>query len=183
MNAFVLFCVCSGETGSAKEKKASINGTSDGGSATPASATAASGGKNNRGSGRPGRGRHRSRGANGAGRSRSAQSARGDMEFMTDFVAPIFSAGLADYGSQDSAFVTPYVGQAIGGVGLGHVISNVALLIPASTTTNGYGNVAHQPHAKAGGDAVVVKELVRKQVYVLLDTFRMPSSRFRTPTN
>jgi len=121
-------------------------------------------GKNNRSSGRPGRGRHRSRGANGAGRFRSSQLIRGDMEYVTDFASPIFSAGLADYGSQESAFVTPYVGLAVGGVGLSHVPSNVALIVPASVAANGYNAAASQPHIKPIGDAVVVKDLVRKQV-------------------
>ena len=110
--------------------------------------------RNNRASGlgRSGRGRHRSRG-NALGRSRSAPRGDGIIEY-SDFMAPIFSAGLADYGTQDSPFVTPYVGMAIGGVGLGHVPTNVALLVPA----------ALQPHSKSVGDASVVKDLVRKQV-------------------
>lgn len=111
--------------------------------------------RNNRGvsgSGRSSRGRHRSRG-NALGRSRSAPRGDGIIEY-SDFMAPIFSAGLANYGTQDSPFVTPFVGLAVGGVGLGHVPSNVALLVPA----------ALQPHTKAVGDASVVKDLVRKQV-------------------
>ncbi|EFX64864.1 hypothetical protein DAPPUDRAFT_304229 [Daphnia pulex] len=111
--------------------------------------------RNNRGMsgpGRAGRGRHRSRG-NALGRSRSTQHGDGIIEY-SDFMAPIFSAGLADYGTQDSPFVTPFVGMAVGGVGLGHVPTNVALLVPA----------ALQPHSKAVGDASVVKDLVRKQV-------------------
>ncbi|KAK4019727.1 hypothetical protein OUZ56_001736 [Daphnia magna] len=111
--------------------------------------------RNNRGmsgSGRAGRGRHRSRG-NALGRSRSAPHGDGIMEY-SDFMAPIFSAGLADYGTQDSPFVTPFVGMAVGGVGLGHVPTNVALLVPAVL----------QPHTKSVGDASVVKDLVRKQV-------------------
>ena len=111
--------------------------------------------RNNRGvsgSSRSGRGRHRSRG-NALGRSRSAPRGDGIIEY-SDFMAPIFSAGLANYGTQDSPFVTPFVGMAVGGVGLGHVPTNVALLVPA----------ALQPHSKAVGDASVVKDLVRKQV-------------------
>ena len=89
------------------------------------------------------------------------------MEYITDFAAPIFSTGLADYGSQESAFVTPFVGMAIGGVGLSHVPTKVALLVPAAAVANGYGSAAahgQQQHPKVTGDVSVVKDLVRKQV-------------------
>lgn len=107
--------------------------------------------KNNRGSGRAGRGRHRSRGS-ALARSRSAP--RDGIIDYTDFIAPVFTTGLADYGAQDSPFVTPIVGMAVGGVGLSHVPTNIALLVPAPL----------QLHSKPVGDASVVKDLVRKQV-------------------
>jgi len=106
-------------------------------------------------SARSGRGRHRSRG-NAAGRSRSAPRGDGSLgsEF-SDFIAPFLSTGLADYGTQDSAFVTPFVGLAVGGMGLGHVPNVTAMLVP----TNGFT----QPQQPTG-DSTVVRDLVKKQV-------------------
>lgn len=89
------------------------------------------------------------------------------MEFTTEFGAPVFANGLADYGSQESAFVTPFVSMAVGGVGLSHVPTNVALLVPAAAVANGYGSAAaaqQQQHPKVSGDVTVIKDLVRKQV-------------------
>ena len=67
---------------------------------------------------------------------------------------PSFTTGLADYGTQDSAFVTPFVGLAVGGVGLAHV-PNVAMLIPSSGYSQQQSN---------GAEVAVIKDLVRKQV-------------------
>lgn len=74
-----------------------------------------------------------------------------------EFVTPIFAAGLANYGAQDSPFVTPFVGMAIGGLGLAHVPTNVALLVPSAL---------HASSKSTATDANAVKGLVRKQVYV-----------------
>lgn len=85
--------------------------------------------KSSKGS-RSGRGRHRSRG-NASSRSRSLTRGEGMPEYA-DFIAPIFAAGLANYGAQDSPFVTPFVGVTIGGLGLAHVPTNVAILVPSA---------------------------------------------------
>ena len=76
-----------------------------------------------------------------------------------EFVTPIFAAGLANYGAQDSPFVTPFVGMAIGGLGLAHVPTNVALLVPSTMQASSKSPVS---------DGNALKDLVRKQVYVCL---------------
>lgn len=142
----IFISIVKGDNGPAKDKK---NGTPE-----PSGQ-----GKNNRNSNRSSRGRHRSRGGP-LSRPRSApRGPDGAIIEYTDFAAPIFSAGLADYGTQDSAFVTPFVGVAVGGVGLGHVHTNATHIMP----TNGFTPVS-QPLPKPAGDAVVVKDLVRRQV-------------------
>jgi len=149
---FILKCVIFFlDGGSIKDKKIS-NGTTEFGVLAKGNrnGSAAINGINSR----SGRGRHRSRG-NAAGRSRSAP--RGDGSLGSEFsdFPPFLSTGLADYGTQDSAFVTPFVGLAVGGMGLGHVPNVTAMLVP----TNGFAN-PQQP----SGDSTVVRDLVKKQV-------------------
>lgn len=115
--------------------------------------------KSSKGS-RSGRGRHRSRG-NASSRSRSLTRGEGMPEYA-DFIAPIFAAGLANYGAQDSPFVTPFVGVTIGGLGLAHVPTNVAILVPSAV---------HAPSKSPVTDVNAVKDLVRKQVYVCIPLF------------
>jgi len=141
------------DAGSIKDRKMS-NGTQEFGIAIKGNrgSSAMNGGGGGINS-RSGRGRHRSRG-NAAGRSRSAPRGDGSLgsEF-SDFIAPFLSTGLADYGTQDSAFVTPYVGLAVGGMGLGHVPNVATVLVPS----NGFPQ-------QSSADATVIKDLVKKQV-------------------
>ena len=83
-----------------KEKKAG-NGAADGAAASKGSRAAAAA-TNGVGGSRSSRGRHRARG-NAAGRSRSdtrPADLNGSTSEFPEFVGPMFTTGLADYGTQ-----------------------------------------------------------------------------------